>query len=400
MTVKKSLTVNQPAELGERSIKMCNFSHPIRRWSSAAIMGCALLFQLGCAGFASRNMGVHNTAVVTESLIGGPLADNGQATCQGDACSPREAGQLRPPAELAKVSLPAYRIEPPDVLLINAVRTVPREPYFLQTMDIVQVVVAGALPEQPIAGSYQIEPSGIVNLGPSYGPVKIAGLTMGEAHDAIVRHLSQVLQVAEVSISLLQMSGQQQIAGEHLVGPDGTINLGIYGNVYVAGKTVPEARELVERQLANYMDDPQVALDVFAYNSKVYYIITEGAGFGDRVVRVPSTGNETVLDAIAQIGGLQQTSSTKMWISRPAPHGTNCDQVLPVDWKSVTAGGVTSTNYQLMPGDRLFVAEDRIVAMDGLISKILNPVERMFGWSLLGAQTIQSLQRFPEGRFF
>jgi len=361
---------------------------------------CALICQLGCAGFASRNRGVNNIGVVTQGLIGGPMADNGEGYCRADGCHPGEPNPLRPPAELAKVSLPAYRIEPPDVLLINAVRMVPLEPYFIQTTDVLQIVVAGALPEQPIAGNYQVESSGIVNLGPSYGPVKIAGLSMGEAHDTIVRHLSQVLQVAEVSISLLQVSGQQQIAGEHLVGPDGTINLGIYGSVYIAGRTVAEAREIVERHLRQYMSDAKIALDVLAYNSKVYYIVTEGAGFGDRVVRLPITGNETVLDAISQIGGLQQTSSTKMWISRPSPHGANCDQVLPVNWASVTAGGATSTNYQLLPGDRLFIAEDRVMAIENAISRVLNPVERVFGFSLLGSQTIQSLQRFPEGRFF
>ena len=46
------------------------------------------------------------------------------------------------------------------------------------------------------------------------------------------------------------------------------------------------------------------------------------------------------------------------------------------------------------------VAEDRLIALDALVSKVLNPFERMFGFSLLGAQTVQTLQRFPEGRFF
>jgi len=48
------------------------------------------------------------------------------------------------------ISLPAYRIEPPDVLLIDAVRMAPKAPYYIQPLDILQVVVSGALPEQPI----------------------------------------------------------------------------------------------------------------------------------------------------------------------------------------------------------------------------------------------------------
>ena len=59
-------------------------------------------------------------------------------------------------------------------------------------------------------------------------------------------------------------------------------------------------------------------MDVVAYNSKVYYIITQGAGLGDSVRRLPVTGNETVLDAISQIGGLSQVSSKNIWIARPS----------------------------------------------------------------------------------
>ena len=44
-------------------------------------------------------------------------------------------------------------------------------------------------------------------------------------------------------------------------------------------------------------------------NSKVYYIITDGAGSGEQVFRFPVTGSETVLDAISQIGGLPPVSS-------------------------------------------------------------------------------------------
>ena len=31
------------------------------------------------------------------------------------------------------------------------------------------------------------------------------------------------------------------------------------------------------------------------------------------------------------------------------------DQVLPVDWEAITRQGDTKTNYQLQPGDRLYV---------------------------------------------
>jgi polysaccharide export outer membrane protein len=109
-------------------------------------------------------------------------------------------------------------------------------------------------------------------------------------------------------------------------------------------------------------------------------------------VRVPITGNETVLDAISQIGGLSQLSTKEMWVARPAPGGFGCEQILPVDWDAISRGGSASTNYQLMPGDRLFIADDQLIATNTFIGKITGPIERLFGTTGLGATTIRSLQ--------
>ena len=144
------------------------------------------------------------------------------------------------------------------------------------------------------------------------------------------------------------------VHGEHLVGADGTVNLGVYGRVYIAGMTTEQAVEVVRKRLANYMENPQVAMDIYVYNSKFFHVIVDNAKFGDQVVRVPVTGNETVLDAIAQIGGLDQVSEKKLYIKRPSKNGDS-EQILPIDWEAITRGESAATNYQLLPGDRLFI---------------------------------------------
>jgi polysaccharide export outer membrane protein len=127
-----------------------------------------------------------------------------------------------------------------------------------------------------------------------------------------------------------------------------------------------------------------------AYNSKVYYIVTEGAGMGDNIVRVPVTGNETVLDALSQIRGLSQLSSKKIWIARPAPYEFQCEQILPVDYEAITRGASVATNYQVLPGDRVFIAEDRNTALANFISKVISPFERIAGFAGLTTSTIRS----------
>ena len=86
---------------------------------------------------------------------------------------------------------------------------------------------------------------------------------------------------------------------------------------------------------------------MFAYNSKVYYVITEGAGFGDNVRRLPITGNETVLDAISQVQGFSRLSSKNIWIARPSPAG--CDQILPVDGTKSSSGGGRAPTIRCCP---------------------------------------------------
>ena len=291
------------------------------------------------------------------------------------------------PRELNKTTLPPYVIEPPDILIVEAVHLTPKAPYRFRSGDSVALKVIGTLPEAPIEGIFVVEPGGMINLGALYGAVPIAGISREEAEKAITEKLSMTLKQPEVTVTINSMAGLQAVAGEHLVGPDGTITLGTYGSVHVVGMTLADAKAAIEAHLSEFLDKPEVSVDVFAYNSKAYYIITAGAGLGDQVVKFPITGNETVLDALSNVQGMSEVSSKRIWVARPSSDPTQV-QVLPVDWDAIAARGSHATNYQLMPGDRLFIAEDNLVAMDTQLAKLLAPAERILGFSLLGVNTV------------
>lgn len=320
------------------------------------------------------------------------------------------------PRELSQVVLPPYTVAPPDLLSIRGVHMVPKTSYRLRISDVISLQVAGALPDTPIGpgprsqssdakgadedrgvassdpafAQLEIEPGGIVDMGADYGgPLQIAGLTLDEAKAAILARLKTIVNKPEITrIAIDRFSGLQQIdKDDYLVGPDGTITLGSYGTVSVVGKTVPECRQAIEAHLSQFLEQPEVAVDVYTYNSKKYYVITEGAGNGDQVFNFPITGNETVLDAISNINGLTQFSSKQIWIARPVRDSTEV-QILPVDWVAITKQGNPITNYQVLPGDRVFVSEDRFVAFDTRMGKWLAPWERVMGFSLLGANTV------------
>jgi polysaccharide export outer membrane protein len=77
-----------------------------------------------------------------------------------------------------------------------------------------------------------------------------------------------------------------------------------------------------------------------------------------------------------------------VWVARPAPDCTCSDIIMPVDWNAIAQCGQTATNYQLMPGDRLYVRSGPMLAFDGALAKVLAPWERLMGFLLLTGFTI------------
>lgn len=297
------------------------------------------------------------------------------------------------PRELNKVVMPDYIIEPPDILLIDAVRLVPLPPYRVEPLDSLAILVTEALPLQPIQGVYVVEPDGTVNLGFSYGTVRVAELTIDEARTAIEAYLKQLIKPGyTVNVALAETRGKQQITGPHLVRQDGKVSLGTYGSVPVAGLTLELAKATIESHLARNLQKPEISIDIAGYNSKVYYVITDNAGYGEAVYRFPVTGNETVLDALSQTFGLPPTASKKrIWLARPLPARSGCDVTLPVDWCAITQRGQTDTNYQVLPGDRIYVQSQPILTFDTSLAKVLNPIERILGVTLLGNSAIRAV---------
>jgi protein involved in polysaccharide export with SLBB domain len=294
------------------------------------------------------------------------------------------------PRELDMVTVPMYRVEPPDILTIDVAQQVSQATYQLQVGDVVGLSVMGTFPEEPISGEYLVEPGGIVNLGFGYGTVEIAGRTVSDAIQLIDSHLRTVLREPQVAMTLRSVASMQRISGEHLVGSDGSVTLGQYGSVIVVGKTLEESRRAIADHLAEFFANPQVSVSVYAFNSKAYYIVTQGGGLGDNLVRLPYTGNETVLDAMSQINGLSYVSSSRMWIARPN-RSTGQSVQLPIDWEGITKRAEVETNYQLLPGDRLYIAQDHLVAVDSAVARFTSPFERIFGFTLLGTGTAARL---------
>jgi polysaccharide biosynthesis/export protein len=302
------------------------------------------------------------------------------------------------PKELNKISLPPYIVETPDVLQIDAIRVIPLPPYHLEPLDVLYLSAENDFEGARIVGLYPVDPDGTINLGPRYGgSVRVSDLTTEEAQRVIETKVRQHAPRAVLTVSLAQSRGVQQISGQHIIRPDGTVSLGAYGSVYVAGLSLAQVKQAIEAHLSKYLYRPEVSVDVYAYNSKFYYVITDFAGNGENVARLPHTGNETVLDAVALVGGLSAVSSRHIWVARPAPTECGNDQILPVDWCGITRKGEVKTNYQIMPGDRVYVLGQPLTKFDTYLGRVLSPINRVLNTTLLGATTVLEVKAAGSG---
>jgi polysaccharide biosynthesis/export protein len=291
------------------------------------------------------------------------------------------------PRELDKQPHPEYVIEPPDILQIDAIRLIPKGPYKIEPLDTVLLRVTNTFPDEPIDGAYPVEADGTIDLGLGYGgKFTIVDMTVEEARAAIVKQLANHIKGHKVVMAVSPSKAIQQVRGQHLVRSDGTVGLGVYGSVRIVGMTIEQSKAAIEKHLAKQFIRPEVSVDILAYNSKLFYVIMDGGGNGEQVVRLPITGNETVLDAIAQVNGILPVSDKReIFVARPSPGDSAGDQVLPVDWVGLCTKGRTATNYQLLPGDRVYVNSEHIVQFDTRLARILSPIDRLLGTTLLGS---------------
>ncbi|WP_192036934.1 polysaccharide export protein [Halomonas sp. YLGW01] len=103
-------------------------------------------------------------------------------------------------------------------------------------------------------------------------------------------------------------AGAERSAAEtgNAVHPDGTIFYPYIGSVKVEGKSLDEIRRLITIRLSNYINDPQVEVNIAVYRSKKVYV--SGAVTTPGTLPITSVPL-TVLDAMSQVGGATENAN-------------------------------------------------------------------------------------------
>lgn len=100
---------------------------------------------------------------------------------------------------------------------------------------------------------------------------------------------------------------EPDVSGDVTVRPDGKITLPLVGEIQAAGRTPQALAQTLTEKLSEFLNRPEVMVEVRAVRSKKYYI----TGQVNKTGAFPLTVPTTVLEALSGAGGFQQWAKKK-----------------------------------------------------------------------------------------
>lgn len=155
-------------------------------------------------------------------------------------------------------------------------------------------------------------------------------------------------------IEPVELDSKFEAVGDQEVKVDGSVDLGRFGRIRVAGMTVEAIELAIANQIADIAGQSEpINVQLLEANAARIYVLGAVGSPGSYDL----AGHETVLDAIMKAGGLTSTASP-CDIIMVRPTGP-CDRrvVQRVCYRQITQLGDVSSNYQLQPGDRVVVGQ-------------------------------------------
>ena len=136
------------------------------------------------------------------------------------------------------------------------------------------------------------------------------------------------------------------------VRPDGKISFPLLDDIQAEGLMVMELKEILTRELAEYITAPDVTVIVQRDEQPVHF----DHGCGAASTRIPLTRDLRVLEAIATAGGFSTFADKKnIRIVRRGPGGEEVE--FRFDYNAYIKGKAPGTNIVLQHGDMVIVPE-------------------------------------------
>lgn len=142
-----------------------------------------------------------------------------------------------------------------------------------------------------------------------------------------------------------------ELSVEVPVRPDGKISVPLVDDVQAQGLTAAELKEVIARELAEYVSNPDVTVVVRQVNSKRVHVIGEVRRSGP----ISLAGDQRVVDAISNAGGFSPYADKKsVKVIRRTEDG---EKTYGFDYDAYVSGNAPGTNMLLQPGDTVVVPD-------------------------------------------
>jgi len=129
------------------------------------------------------------------------------------------------------------------------------------------------------------------------------------------------------------------------VGPDGMISLPLIGQVKADGLTAMQLREALAKRLGEFLNSPEVDVQVLKVLSKRFFVYGEVGHPGE----FPLIQETTIMDALASVGGFRDfANQKKIYLMRGS-------QKFDFNYKDVSKGKHLEQNIPVQNGDRIYV---------------------------------------------
>ncbi len=139
------------------------------------------------------------------------------------------------------------------------------------------------------------------------------------------------------------------------VRPDGMISVPLVGDVRASGRTPANLAEVIERELAQYIREPQVSIVVTSMGSHEYSDRVRVTGAVQQPVSVPHRAGMTVLDVVLGAGGATPFAALNKSMLYRKMNGEVV--AIPIRLEDILNDGDVETNYAIRPGDIVSVPE-------------------------------------------
>jgi polysaccharide export outer membrane protein len=144
------------------------------------------------------------------------------------------------------------------------------------------------------------------------------------------------------------------------VQPDGYVSLEIGGDLKVAGMTVEQTRQAILRKASTRLQDP-VATVILKEFQKPYFVV---AGEVTAPGKIEMRERVTAIQAIMLAGGLKEgAKASQIVVFRNLP-SSDLAEVKVLNLKSIRRTADLENDLTLQPGDMVFVPRDKITKIE------------------------------------